>query len=287
LSFSAVRLATAVAAILGSVVGRARAREAVGWTYAVLTLIAYSIQTQYARALFGVLWTLIAPALLIAVYLPVLTVNGPDPDQHLFLPEGRLAFPIYVVIGFLVYGGFSQALQNGASSLVANPDVVHHSPIPLSILPLVKVAQAIVGLVLSLTIVGVLIVATGASPGARVLLLGPALLALFLETLGLALLLSVLSVLFRDVLHILSALLLVEFFAIPLVYLPSKVTGLSGLVVALNPLTPILNLFRASLIATYPFAWRDLGLAAAWSIGALVLGKLVFRRLLPAAVEHA
>ncbi len=282
----AVRFAGLVASLLAPILGRARARETVGWTYAVLTLIAYSIQTQYARAIFGVLWTLIAPALLIAVYLPILTANGTDPAWEALLGGGRLAFPIYVVIGFLVYGAFCQALQNGAASLVQNPDVVHHSPIPLSILPLVKVAQALVGLVFSLTIIGVLIVATSGWPGARLLLLVPAMLALFLVTLGFALLLSALAGIFRDVLPILSALLLVEFFAVPLVYLPGKIQGLYAIMMQANPLTPLLNLFRAGLIPSYPWHWLDLGLAAAWSLSVLLAGKLLFRRLLPAVVEH-
>jgi ABC-2 type transport system permease protein len=282
-----IRLAGAAAAILVPFLGRARARETVGWTYAVLTLIGYSIQTQYSRAIFGVLWTLIAPALLIAIYLPALTVNGPDPAWVPLLGEGRLAFPIYVMIGFLVYGGFCQAIQNGASSLVSSPEVVHHSPIPLSILPLVKVAQALVGLILSLAVVGMLIVATNGWPGTRVFLLIPALLGTFLVTLGFALFLSVLAVLFRDVLHMLSALLLVEFFAVPLVYLPSKFGGIHATIIQANPLTPLLNLFRAGLLPSYPWSWLDLGLAAAWSLPALLVGKLMFRRLLPSVVEHA
>ena len=283
----AIRVASVFARLLGPLLGRTRAKETVGWVYAVVTLISYSIKTQYARALFGVLWTLIAPALLIAVYLPALTVNGSDPEWAPLLGEGRLAFPIYVVIGFLVYGGFSQGIQNGAASLVQNPDVVHHSPIPLLILPLVKVAQALVGLVLSLVVVAVLIIVTSGWPGTRVVLLVPAMLALFLVTLGFALVLSVLSVLFRDVLHILSTLLLVEFFAVPLVYLPSKVGGVFGMVMRANPLTPLLNLFRAGLIPSYPWSWLDLGLAVAWSVPTLIAGRLLFRRLAPAIVEHA
>lgn len=281
-----VRFAESVARALGPIVGRERARRAVGWTYAVVTLVSYSIKVQYARAFLGMLWTLVAPALLVAVYLPVLSGNV-DAAAHELLGPDRLAFPLYVVIGFLVYGAFGQAIQNGASSLALSPEVVHHSPIPLSILPLVKVAQAVVGLVFSLSVVLIVVIATSGWPGFRIVLVAPAMFFLFLTTLGIALVLSGIAVLFRDTIQILSALLLVEFFAVPIVYLPTSLTGTQALLMQANPLAPLLALFRAALNPHYPFAWMDLGLAAAWSVPLFVAGRLVFRRLGPAIVEHA
>src|SRR5581483_9233514 len=106
----------------------------------------------------------------------------------------------------------------------------------------------------------------------------PAAVLLYGFTLGLSWLASSVAVFVRDVLQIIPTLLLIEFFACPVVYPPALATGLLGEAVRWNFMTPFLALFRASLAPTAEFAWRDLGVASAWSVGSLVLGLLVFKR---------
>ena len=268
------------------ILGERRAKAWVAYVYAVGTLLTYSFQTQHGRALLGMLWALLVPFLFIAVYVPVMSAFGGVQGVEHLIGSGSLAFPIYVVGGFITWNAFSLGLQNGGASLVNNSTIVHHSPIPLSILPLVKVLNGIVSWLLGIAFMVVFLTAIGRFPGVRLLILPGLLLLLTLFTHGLTLLLASLSVLFRDLLQIVQTLLMIEFFAVPLLYLPQSMPDKLQLLVQLNPLTPFMTLTHALLIPTYPVGWADLGLAAAWAVGCYLVGTFVFERTKGILPDH-
>ena len=281
-----IRLAQLCRRLLHPLVGERRANDAVSYAYATLTLLYYSLQSQYSRALLGLFWLLITPFLFLAVYLPIigtLEIEGAEA----VVGSGKFAFPIYVIFGFLTYTSFSEGFANGAASLVANPGVLQHSPIPLSILPLVKVLSALVAFTISSSLMIVFLIAVGDFPGLSLLLLPPTLLLFGLFLLGTSPLLSGIAVIFRDLLQVVSTLLLIEFFAAPIFYLPNSMSGLTQVVVDLNPLTPFLGLVRATFMKDYAFVWRDLGFAAGWACFVMVAGIIVFRRLEQRLADYA
>jgi len=164
-----------------------------------------------------------------------------------------------------------------AASVALNPSVVRHAPMPPSLLPLIRVASAFLGLLVGVAILLPVLAAFGRFPGLRLLLVFPATLLLFGFTLGLSWFASSIAVFVRDVLQFIPTLLLIEFFACPVVYHPSLVTGRLQALLQWNPLTPFLALFRASLAPTAEFAWHDLAMAGGWTLAAIVLGMVTFR----------
>lgn len=274
---SGARAARAAMALLAPLVGEERSRRAVAHGYAVLYLVAYYLRVQYARAALGLLWVLLTPAIFLAVYLPVLLyVFKAEPPPCV---GSATDYALFLLGGFLPWGAFAEGFGQGTQSIVANPAIVRHSPTPPALLPVIKVASAFVALVIGAGIFLVVLVAFDRFPGVRLVLFPVAMALLFVFTLGLAWLCSSVSVFLRDVLQVVPTILLVEFFACPVVYAPSQASGPLALVVAWNPLTPFLALFRASLAPSAPFAWADLALACGWSAAALVVGGVTFRRL--------
>lgn len=272
-----LRVATLALGLTTPILGERRARWLVVRGWAIATLVLYTLRARYARALLGVVWTLITPLLFLAVYLPLLTyVFNMEAGEF---AGDRLAFPIYVIVGFLLWNAFSDGLSNGGSSLVMNIDVVRHSPSPPMLLPTVKVGTSFVNFLAGSALVVVFLAATGHWPGVRLLLFPVAAALAFLLTWGLALLAASLAVFMRDVLQMITTLMLVEFFAAPLLYPVSLVPEHMRIFVELNPFTPFLTLTRASLIPTQPIAFSDVGLAAFWALGAFAVGALTFRRL--------
>lgn len=288
-----LRGATLAARVARPLLGEERALRSVGRVYAVATLLYSTIVAQYGRALLGIVWALLTPLLFIAVYVPVLAnMNGLKDVFPEYLGVGPLGLPLYVVSGFLLWTSVSAGLTGGASSLTDNQDVVHHSPIPLVILPLVKVLNGAVSWVLSCALMAAVLAGLqlagfdaerGAEfwPGWRLLLFPVITVLMVVFALGVALFCSALAVLFRDVLQILNTLLLVEFFAAPVLYLPEQFQdqGLFQLQITLNPLTPLLNLTHAMFLPSYPFAWSDVGIACVWAVGAYAVGLFTFKRL--------
>lgn len=265
--------------LLIPVLGRPRARSAVGYAYAVWTLLVHALRAQHGKAVLGLAWTLLVPLLFIAVYVPVIASSGISKEVERVLGAGAFGFAVYVVGGFVTWNAFSSAVQNGAASLVNNPSIVHHSPIPLSVLPLVKVLTSMVAWLTGMVFVLLFLAVAGDWPGYRVALLPVVgvLLLFFLH--GLALLLSALSVFFQDVLQIVSTMLLVQFFAVPIIYLPSSLPAHLQPLMQANPLTPFLSLSHALVVPALPLSASDVSAAGAWSLGTYIVGRWVFDRL--------
>ncbi len=272
--------------VLRPLLGEERARRACGYVYAVVTLVAYSFEEQYRRAALGILWILLTPLLFLAVYVPISIALAPLAGESL---AQRATGPVHVALGFLAWIAFVEGVQNGATSLVTSPDVVRASPISLSVLPAVRVLAALFRSASGMSLLLVLFLAAGGRPGARVLVLPLALLGLGGLILGLALLASAVAAVFRDLLQVLPTLVLLWFFASPVVFLPGD-SGVMGethrLVLLLNPVTPALNLVRASFLPAAPVSTRDLVMAGGWAATSLLLGGLVFRRLSPRFGDH-
>lgn len=269
--------------VLRPLVGDTRARWLIGQVWAVCTMVWYSLRAQYARAALGILWALLTPLLFLAVYVPLFTyvfnIQSPGNDA--------LAFPLYVVCGFIGWAAFQEGLTQGTTALLYNPSIVKHSPAPPALLPLVKVASSFVGLLAGSLLLVAFLVAVARFPGVRLVLWPVAVGLFFLLTWGLALFMAALAIYVRDLTQVLTTLLSVEFFACPLIWRVDMVPEHLRPWVLVNPLTPFLNLLRASLLPGAPFAWIDLGLACAWAVGALLLGHLVFARLEPGFADAA
>lgn len=272
-----------VRACLRPLLGEVRAREACGYAYAVATLVAYMFHEQYRRAALGLVWVLLTPLLFLAVYLPVSFAVAGRTQQAL---GERAAGALHVALGFIAWIAFVEGVQSGATSLVNNPDVVRHSPIPLSILPAVRALAALLRATIGLTLLLALATALGGWPGRRLLLAPLALGCLGGLSLGLALLTSATAALFRDLLQVLPTLLLVWFFASPVVFLPDGLgDGLRELTRA-NPITPAVTLLRAAFLPAVPVSPEDVGQALAWAAVSVALGGGVFRWLSPRFGDH-
>lgn len=272
-----------VRALLRPLLGAAGAGRAVGYAYAVVTLVAYAFHEQYRRAALGLLWVLLTPVLFLAVYLPLsATLAGAAAS-----PADRAAGALHVALGFLAWIAVVEGVQGGATSLVTNPDVVRNAPIPLSVLPCVRVGAALLRAAIGLSLLlALLALGLAPWPGQRLALLPVALAALGGLALGLALLISAVAAVFRDLLQIVPTLLLLWFFASPIVFLPRGLGEEYAALVRLNPVTPGVTLLRAAFNPAAPLEARDLWLAAGWAAASLLLGAAVFRLLSRRFADH-
>lgn len=278
-------LAGLIRAALRPFLGLDKAHEVAAYTYAVLTLVGYSFREQQRRAALGLLWLVVTPCLFLLVYLPIFS-STVDPGLSERL-GGPYTFSIFVALGLITWFAFVEGIQGGAASLVANPGLVQHSPIPLSVLPFVKVLAGVTGWLVGATILLGLLVLLGRFPGLRLLLLPPTIVSFAVFVLGIALLLSAVAIVFRDLLQVLSTLLLIQFFAVPILYPPDVLSGRARMLVEANPLTPYLNMVRVTFLRDYPFDPVDLLKCAGWALLTVSLGRWVFKRMGQSFADYA
>jgi len=256
-----------------------RAQWARNQAFALWHLTYYGLIQQYNRALLGMLWFLLTPLFLLLVYGFVLTaIYGVDVPGKTRLHHGLL-----ILAGMVPWIAFSDSLSAASNSVVGFPTVVRNSPLPAIFLPAVKVLQINLGLFFAYGVTLVALAATGYLNPWRLPVVPLAAGSLLVFTFGVSCFLAALAVYARDVLQVLSTVLLLGLFASPVLYTPEMVQGMPRyvhLVVAWNPITPFLGLFR-SVVLDSPLLTRDLLLAPLFALVALVVGVVFFRRCEP------
>jgi lipopolysaccharide transport system permease protein len=146
------------------------------------------------------------------------------------------------------------------------------------IIPAAAVGAGLVDLAVAAVILVGLVFVYGLSPTWSLLMLLPLVMLTTVLAVGVGLLISALTVRYRDVRHALPFVLQIWMFASPIIYPQSVVPEKWRWVLTLNPLTGVIEGFRSALVGR-EFDWPALGLAAAISFVMLAVGALVFRRL--------
>jgi ABC-2 type transport system permease protein len=190
----------------------------------------------YFGTVLGYLWSLARPLLTFAVLLAVFT-------RVFHFGHTVPHYPAFLLFNIVLFGFFSEASTVSVGSIVGHEAVVRKTQFPRLVIPMAVVFTALFNLALNLVVAFVFVLAFGISPSWTWFGLIPVLLALFVFTAAVSMIVSALYPRFRDVSIIWSVASLALFYATPVLY-PLWVVSSSTLrnIVALNPLTPIMTL---------------------------------------------
>lgn len=242
------------------------------WKYRkiLVELARADFKDRYKRALFGVGWAVVVPlvqaAVLAVVFSRALKFGGPTVN-----------YPLYILSGVLAWSYFSGSLTQGSTAIVDGSELTEKVWFPRAMLPIVPSMSNFVGLCASMLALIVLLPLLGVLPGPRTLLLVVACLQLIAFTISLSLVLAALQVYFRDVRHLLLAVLLVWFYATPVIY-PAYIVGWLQPALDFNPMTGILDLFRMATVGNIDH-WRlAVAVSAVATLALLAVAIEVYRR---------
>jgi ABC-2 type transport system permease protein len=225
-----------------------------GYGELLRTLLRREIRVRYKGSALGIVWSLVYPLVMMGVYTLVFSV--------LWKSAGNIPhYPLFLLSGLAVWGFFQAGVQLGTSSLIGNAELVKKVWFPRELIPTAAVlAQTTSAVVMVAILVPADLIADPETAKTMPLAL-PIFLALICLALGLAWLLSVVNVFFRDVEHLLAVLFLPWFFLTPVLYgleqLPAAASHrwLIDVLRYANPVTPYVEGFRATLLqATVPGA---------------------------------
>jgi lipopolysaccharide transport system permease protein len=216
------------------------------------TLVRRELRARFKGSALGLLWSLLYPLAMMAVYTLVFSV--------LWKVTGDIPhYPLFVLAGLAVWGFFQVGLQLGTTSLVANGGLIGKVWFPRELVPAsVVLAQTVtIGVMLAILIPVDLIVEP--ENARTVVLVIPIVAALICLVLGLAWLLSVANVFYRDIEHLLGVIFLPWFFLTPVLYGLEQFRAADShrwLILLLrygNPVTPYVEGVRAVVLqATVP-----------------------------------
>jgi ABC-2 type transport system permease protein len=210
-------------------------------------LVRTEIKVKYKNSVLGLVWSMVAPAMTLAIYFFVFQVilNNKQPN-----------FVIFLFAGLLLWNLFSLGVLTGTGVVVNNAGIVKKVSFPREILSLAAVGSACVFFVFQTIVLVIVMVLLHHSPDwsyLPVLLL--ALVTGILLASAIAVLLSSVNVYLRDTQHLIEVILTAWFWACPIVYAYQQYIGDKlgprGLtwVYFLNPMVPLVLSFQRCIYA--------------------------------------
>ena len=179
----------------------------------IQSLVARDLKARYRGSVLGFFWSFVNPLLLLSIYTFVFAVILPNSGKE------TSPYDVFLFSGLLPWTWFSASLMESAGSLISGGNLIKKVLFPAEVLPIVTVIANLVHFALGLTILAGLMIFRHHYPDWPHLIWLPVVVAVqLLFTIALALVLSALTVHFRDIRDLLSNLLTFWYFATPIIY---------------------------------------------------------------------
>lgn len=260
------------------------------WRYRNLlrNMVVRDLKARYKNSVLGILWSILNPLFLMVVFTILFSVMTNSQIRD---------YPIFVLTGLIPWNFFSGSLVSGTTSITNNSGLVKKVYFPRELLPASALLSNLVNFLFAFVVLIVFLYVFGVGLTRHALWVPLILITQLIFSLGLSLLLSSLTVFYRDVLMILEVVILAWFFMTPVFYslemFGDAVTVLgitfnpAQLMRWVNPMASIIDGYRTVLWGTYtsggPASMNPIFLLRTFVTAVLVLigGYIVFARLNP------
>ena len=223
-------------------------------------LVIRDLKVKYRRSFLGYLWSLLNPLLMMTVMAVVFT--------HVFRANVD-NYPLYLICGQTLFSFFTESTNMAMYSVLGNAGLIKKIYIPKFIFPVSRVTSSFVTMSFSLTAILIVMLVTRARFYWTILLIPVPIVFLFLFCCGMGMMLSALSVYFRDITHLWGVATLAWMYATPIFYTIDAMPGRLMTLMKLNPMYHFINTFRNLVMfgtIPGPNAW----------FGCIVSGLVVF-----------
>lgn len=242
-------------------------------------LVVTDYKLRYQGSILGYMWSLLKPLMLFGVLFVVFSYVIP-------LGKGVPHFPVYLLLGIVIWTFFTEATIMGLSAIVGRGDLIRKVQIPKAAIVLSAVISAAVNFLFNLIVVVIFMVINQVEVQWSLVWLVPLLLVeLVVLAMGLAFLLSALYVKFRDLGPIWEVFQQMLFYATPIIYPLTMITVHKlAVLISLSPIAQIIQDLRYILVTPAQGTTHDV--IGVWYlqlvpfaivIGVFVTGVLYFR----------
>ena len=237
-----------------------------------------AFRTAYKQTILGPLWFLITPVLSVIVYVAVF-------GGIANIPTDGVPAVLFYLLGISVWGYFAASLSATSNSFVTNADVFGKVYFPRIIMPLVAVTVNLLSFSIQLGIFFafyIYYVATGSQVGMhwQVVLFPVYIFMLAMMAVGFGMMVSSVTTKYRDIQIVFSKIVSLWVYITPVIYPLSMVTNPKlHLLMSINPVTPVMEAIKYSLLGAGEFSWLWLGYSALMTLLLLVCGLMLFNKV--------
>lgn len=249
------------------------------WRYRDLysMFVKRDIITQYKQTILGPTWFFIQPALTTIMYMVVFGgIAGISTDG---LPQ-----PLFYLAGIVFWQYFSDCLNKTSSTFTANQAIFGKVYFPRMIVPLATVTSNLVRMGIQFLLfiavyIYYLIIGVDVAPNIYILLLPLLILMLAGLALGFGIIVSSLTTKYRDLTILFTFFVSLWMYATPVIYPLSTMSENRQWIMALNPVTGIMEAFKYGALGVGTFDWGMLAYSFGFMVVLLAIGIVVFNKV--------
>ena len=247
----------------------------------IQNLISRELKARYRGTILGFVWSFINPLLLMSIYTVVFgfIIRPRDPA----FGESPWLYALFLFCGVLPWVWFTSSSLESANVLMIHGNLIKKILFPAEILPIVTITSNLIHFSLGLPILFIFIPLFGKHFTPYILFLPVVVFVQYVFTLAFNLMISSLTVHFRDIKDILANWLTFWFFATPIIYPMTFGTIQNSaplrLMLNLNPMTHIIQGYQYCLFYGGLFHWKRLGITFLVSLVFFAVGYMIFDRL--------
>ncbi|MBK5260157.1 MAG: ABC transporter permease [Thermoanaerobaculia bacterium] len=238
----------------------------------IFELVHRDLTIRYKRSLFGFLWTMLHPLLLMLIFTIVFSRLFRRETPH---------YETYFLSAYIAWNFFSQTTSNSMASVAWNGPLMKRVRVPRSIFTLASNLSGLVNLGLSLVALLIIMLFARMPLTPSLAFVPVSLLVVGIFTFGVSLMVTAVSIFFADVREMVQAGLPALLYMTPVIYPVSIVPDGFRWIVEKNPLTVLVGIVRDPIYYGRMPSPQAFGTALLISLISLVLGWLIFSRLAP------
>lgn len=239
------------------------------YRHAINNFVVTNLRMRYRRSTLGFLWTLLNPLMVMIVLSVVFSL--------IFQRDIR-TFSVYIFSGMAPWGFINGAIQHGAQSIILSEGYLKKVYLPKVMFPIIYVSSEAVNFVFSLLSLYLLALMLGSPVTWKLALLPFAVLITYLFVLGMAMILSVATVYFRDLTQIVSVLFTALFYAVPIVYPLELIPEQFQMYFKWNPFYYFITMFRHAIVGSEVMTLLDWAVPLAIAVLTCLVGFYVLMK---------
>lgn len=229
------------------------------------------VKVRYKQTALGIAWAIIQPLFTMLIFTLFF-------GRLAGVPSDNVPYPIFAYAGLLVWVFFSNSITSSGNSLVGSANLITKVYFPRMIIPGAAVAAGLVDFAIAFVILVFLMIFYSIGVTWNILMFPILVLLTTLLALGVGMWMSALNVKYRDVRFALPFLVQLWMFVSPVIYPASFLPAKFRWLLLLNPMTGIVEGFRASLFGR-SFDWTALVISTVITLLVLIYASYSFRRM--------
>ena len=234
------------------------------------TNIKKEIRGKYKGSWLGIIWTFLNPLLQLLVYSFVFPYILRIQVEN---------YTVFTIVALVPWTFFTAAIQNGSGSIIGEAGIIKKVYFPREIIPISVVFSSLVNFLITCIIMFLFIIFSGIGFTKYILLFPLIVLIQTIFTLAFTFVLSAITVYIQDIGHFVSIVLMLAFYATPIVYTGELLPEKFQWILRANPMTHVINAYRDILFYHNNPDFKGIFILGVISIIGLFIGYKIFKKL--------